>query len=177
MPSLSKEDATIAVAPGSVWETKQYPVLYFKQVVEILLRNNLRVALIGGKEDYSLCEKLNIAPGKRTFNLAGVLSISQSITFLKKCRCILSNDSAPTHMGVAANIPVITIYCSTIPKFGFYPYNNDSCSISFEGLKCKPCGIHGHKSCPENSFDCGYKLKPEVIIDKLRTIIADIELT
>ena len=51
--------------------------------------------------------------------------------------------------------PVLTIYCSTVPEFGFYPYNKKSSYISFNDLNCKPCGIHGYEKCPIKSFDCG----------------------
>lgn len=86
----------------------------------------------------------------------------------KHVKLLISNDSAPTHLGMCADIPVLTIFCSTVPGFGFYPYNEQSKTISFSNLDCKPCGIHGYRKCPIETFDCGYKLLPEMVIEKIK---------
>ena len=77
-----------------------------------------------------------------------------SIALLKHSKILISNDSAPTHLGVCADIPVLTLYCSTVPDFGFYPYNNRSRWLSYADLTCKPCGIHGYEACPLKHFQC-----------------------
>ena len=69
------------------------------------------------------------------------------------------------------DIKVLTLYCSTVAEFGFYPYNSKSKYLSFDNLKCKPCGIHGFKECPINTFDCGNKLKPEIVIEEAEKLL------
>lgn len=161
----------IAIAPGSVWETKKYPAEYYAKLAEYFVNKNYNIVYIGGKKDFSLCEQLHKQVSRSTFNLAGKLSITETIALLNRSSLLLSNDSAPTHMGMAADIPVLTLFCSTIPDFGFYPYNNKSCYLSIDGLDCKPCGIHGRKSCPINTFECGIKLTPALVIEKIEQII------
>ena len=102
---------------------------------------------------------------------AGKLNTIESISLIKACSLLICNDSAPTHMGMAAGTPTLTIYCSTVRDFGFYPYNENSDYISFDDLKCKPCGIHGHNKCPENTFDCGLKLLPDLVIEKINRLL------
>ncbi|MDP2366016.1 MAG: lipopolysaccharide heptosyltransferase II, partial [Ignavibacteria bacterium] len=75
--------------------------------------------------------------------------------------------------GMCAAIKVLTIYCSTVPGFGFYPYSKKSSSVSFDDLKCKPCGIHGYQNCPVKTFDCGTKLLPDFIINKAEEMLRD----
>lgn len=162
----------IAIAPGSVWKTKVYPKEYFIKIIEKLIQQDVFVVLIGGKEDQNLCEEIEKKIGNKIISTAGKLSILESIELLKKCSALICNDSAPTHMAMIADIPVLTIYCSTIPDFGFYPYNKKSAFISFDELSCKPCGIHGKKECPIKTFDCGYKLLPEKVLSKLQEIIS-----
>jgi len=162
----------IAVAPGSVWNTKVYPEEYYKLLVDYLISKNYYIFFIGGKDDQILCERLNKKFEENSFSLAGKLSIVETIAFLKKCSLLICNDSAPTHMAMAAQIPALTIYCSTVPEFGFYPYNSISDFISYDGLKCKPCGIHGHKKCPINTFDCGYLLTPDMVIEKVNNMLS-----
>ncbi len=74
---------------------------------------------------------------------------------------------------MCVDIPVLMLYCSTVPEFGFYPYNDKSFSLSYNDLKCKPCGIHGYDNCPLGTFECAIKLKPAVVMEKIYEILKD----
>ncbi|MEG8948096.1 glycosyltransferase family 9 protein [Rosettibacter firmus] len=161
----------VAIAPGSVWKTKIYPKEYYEVIVKYLTGLNYFVCLIGSSDDKLICEYLNEKFPDDTYSLAGKLTVIDTITLLKKCTLLICNDSAPTHMAMAANIPTLTIYCSTIPDFGFYPYNSKSDFISYNDLKCKPCGIHGYNQCPLKTFDCGYLLTPQMVINRINQLI------
>jgi heptosyltransferase-2 len=165
----------IAIAPGSVWETKKYPVEYFMQIIEHFVKNGYQIVLIGGTEDRELCKKLKDDKEENVNITAGDFSFIETIELLKSSSLLICNDSAPTHLGVSANIPVLTIYCSTIPGFGFYPYNNRSSYISYDELNCKPCGIHGIKSCSVGSFYCAELLVPKLVIEKAEKLISNAE--
>lgn len=161
-----------AVAPGSIWETKKYPEKYFKELIAFLTDEAYSVIILGGETDAVLCERL--AGGfKNVFSTAGYFTIVETIELLKSVQFLITNDSAPTHMGMCADIPVLTIYCSTVPGIGFYPYNNKSLAVSYDNLPCKPCGIHGFMECPIKTFSCGYKLVPEIIKQKINELIHD----
>ncbi len=161
----------IAVAPGSVWRTKIYPEEYFEELIKTLVGKNYTVVLIGSDDDEKLCRGIAENFGENVKSFAGKLSIVKSIALLKKCSLLISNDSAPTHLGMVANIPTLTIYCSTVPEFGFFPYNPGSKSISLNGLDCKPCGIHGHMECPIKTFDCGIKLLPGSVFNEVLELL------
>lgn len=159
----------IVIAPGSVWETKKYPLEYFSKIIDYLLLNNYQIALIGSKQDGNNVNLL-LNKNKNVITFMGELNFIESIEIMKYSQMIICNDSAPTHMSMVANIPTITIYCSTIPEFGFYPYNGKSQTISIP-LSCKPCGIHGHKKCPKEHFNCAKLLKPEIVIEKINNLL------
>ncbi len=163
----------ITIAPGSVWATKKYPWEYFSVVISELINDGFEIALIGGSEDKELCEKIKNHTDKSNgiLNFAGKLNLLESISLLKRSELLISNDSAPTHMGMCADIPVLTIYCSTVPEFGFYPYNGKSAFVSYNELDCKPCGIHGHDKCPVKTFDCGKKLLPSDILKEVYILL------
>ncbi len=161
----------IAIAPGSVWKTKQYPEENFIKVIEEIIQKSYSVILIGGKEDRDLCSRIESKFSENVFSAAGELSIVESIELLRSCDALICNDSAPTHMGMCADISVLTLYCSTVPEFGFFPYNEKSTYLSLPDLECKPCGIHGHNECPIASFECGVKLSPDLVIKTLQELI------
>jgi len=161
----------IAIAPGSIWETKKYPNKYFEEIINYLIERKNQIILIGGPKDKELCSSLAMQNLSSVFDTSGIFSIVESVELLQHAKLLISNDSAPTHMGMAADIKVLTIYCSTVSDFGFYPYNSKSRFVSFDDLDCKPCGIHGHKKCPVKTFACGEKLLPKTIIKTLEGML------
>jgi len=171
--SEKKINNFISIAPGSVWETKKYPAEYFKQIIEHFAKNGYQIVLIGGAEDKRLCDTLNNHQEEAVHVAAGDFSFVETIELLKSSSLLICNDSSPTHLGMCADIPVLTIYCSTVPGFGFYPYNKFSDYISFDELNCKPCGIHGFESCPINNFYCAELLDPKLVIEKAKKIISN----
>ncbi|MDR3626884.1 MAG: glycosyltransferase family 9 protein [Ignavibacteriaceae bacterium] len=163
-----------AIAPGSVWNTKKYPETYFIDIIRYFREKRYSVILIGSEKDKNLCDNIAGSFTDGVISSAGNFSIVETICLLKTAKIIVSNDSAPTHFGMCANIPVLTIYCSTVPEFGFSPYNLKSTFVSLDGLDCKPCGIHGHDKCPIKTFICGANLKPQIVISKIEEMINDI---
>ena len=154
----------IALAPGSIWTTKRYPKEKWQRIANYFSTKNFNVILIGGKDDEELCESILQNSTGNLFNAAGKFSIVESIKLLSHCNLLISNDSAPTHFGICAGIKVLTIYCSTIPQFGFFPYLFGSRFLSFDDLNCKPCGIHGYQECPLTHFNCANKLHEDEVI-------------
>lgn len=168
LSSLS-EKKMAAIAPGSVWNTKVYPGEYFEKIAGYLISKGYFLLFMGGSSDKLLCDNLEQKFRGNSKSFAGEFSVVESVAALKNCTLIVSNDSAPTHLGAAADIPVLTLYCSTVPKFGFYPYLKGH-YLSYDDLSCKPCGIHGHEICPIKTFDCAYKLTPEMVIRRIEEI-------
>ncbi|MFO7526227.1 MAG: glycosyltransferase family 9 protein [Ignavibacteriaceae bacterium] len=161
----------VALNPGSVWATKRYPVEYLNKIVDFILENNKQVVLIGGNNDKEITYFIKKKYEDNVFDTAGLFSLIESIQLLKHSSLLITNDSAPTHLGMCADIKVLTLYCSTVPEFGFYPYNNLSRYLSYDELYCKPCGIHGFNECPLKNFDCGVQLKPGLVIKNIKEMI------
>jgi len=169
--TIAKDKNIIAIAPGSVWETKRYPAAHFISITRALINKNYLILLIGSEVEFKLNEEIQKAVGNNCINIAGSHSIPETIYLLTKCNLLITNDSAPTHFGMAADIPVLTIYCSTVEDFGFSPYNGKSGTVSLNDLPCKPCGVHGYEVCPLSHFNCGQKLLPEVVLAKIDMLL------
>jgi heptosyltransferase-2 len=160
IPENNLDNGFVSVAPGSVWETKKYPKEKYIELIKLLIDNNETVVMIGSEDDSIFCNEITSRFINNVINAAGRFSVTETICLLQYSKLLITNDSAPTHMGMCADIPVLTIYCSTVSDFGFYPYNDKSQFVSYDDLDCKPCGIHGYSECPIKTFDCGYKLLP-----------------
>ena len=76
-----------------------------------------------------------------------------------------TNDSAPLHFATAMNAPLTAVFCSTVPAFGFGPLRDQARVVEVqERLACRPCGLHGHKACPEGHFACAMKITNEQLL-------------
>lgn len=144
------------LAPASLWFTKQLPEYKWVELGQNLSEKG-KVYLVGGLTDVALCEQIKNQISKPTVeNIAGKFSFLQSAALFKNASMNYVNDSGPLHLCSAVNAPVTAFFCSTIPAFGFGPLSEKSTIIETkEKLNCKPCGLHGFKTCPKGHFKCG----------------------
>jgi heptosyltransferase II len=162
----------IAVAPGSVWNTKRWPADRFQSLCRMLIADGLSVVLIGGEKDAELCEKVSEGlEAERLLNSAGHLSLLQSAEMIRRCNATVSNDSAPMHLAVGVGTPVVAIFGATVPAFGFAPAGARDRIMGVEGLSCRPCGIHGGDVCPIGSFICMNGISPAEVHRAVRSIL------
>ena len=166
----NKLDKFIVLAPASVWATKAYPKEYFIEIARYFSQKDYNVVLMGGEKDRIILKEF-LDLSDKIISAAGSFSLVESVELLRHATILVANDSAPAHLALCANVPVLMLYCSTIPEFGFYPYSRKSGYLNIEGLSCKPCGIHGKKKCPVGTFDCGKKLTPGLVIKKTEEMI------
>lgn len=149
------EKSYICIAPSSVWYTKQLPAEKWIELIKHF-GSDTRVYLLGGKEDVELCDRIKLQSGHQdVLVVAGQLSFLESAALMKGSKMNYVNDSAPMHIASAMNAPVTAVYCSTVPAFGFGPLSEHSIVAETTlRLECRPCGLHGKRSCPKGHFKC-----------------------
>ena len=148
------------LAPTSVWFTKQAPQRIWLDLIAQLANPNVNIYLLGAPADHAYLEAMRQAvPEVKVENLAGQLTLLQSAALMAKAQRNFVNDSGPLHLASATNAPVSAFFCSTVPEFGFGPLSDDTKIIEVSNLACRPCGLHGHKSCPKGHFQCGEALQ------------------
>ncbi len=153
--AIDPERKMIALAPGTIWNTKRWLKERFTELGSLCVENGCSVVLIGGPEDRPLCKEIHESIRHHSVaNVCGRLSLLQSAALLKRCRALVSNDSAPMHLAVAMGTPVVAIFGATVPAFGFAPYGEKDIVIETLGLSCRPCSIHGGEKCPIETFEC-----------------------
>lgn len=144
------------LAPASVWFTKQLPEHKWVELGLKLISHGT-VVLVGGPADFELCERIRLQfGGESSLNLAGKLSVLESCALFEKADRVYVNDSGPLHMASAVNAKQTAFFCATVPLFGFGPLSENAQVLeTSEQLSCRPCGLHGGKTCPEGHFKCG----------------------
>jgi heptosyltransferase-2 len=168
---LNVDEKIVGIAPGSVWATKRWLPERFAQVADLLIEElQVRIVLLGSKEDEELCFKISDSMKTKPIIATGKMSILQSAALISKCKVIISNDSAPVHMAAAMGTPVVEIYGSTVPEFGFAAYGEENIIIE-KPLYCRPCGIHGKNRCPEKHFRCMREITTQEVFEAVKSVI------
>ena len=168
--NLLEDKKVVVLAPGSKWFTKQWPVEYFNKLAESLKKlSNARLIVVGGKDEINLpIEKENI------IDMRGKTSLLELADILSRADVVVTNDSSPIHIASAFKKPrIFALFGPTIEKFGFFPWSLNSKVFQVNGLKCRPCGIHGGKSCPEKHFKCMRDILPEEVFNEIKKYLGE----
>lgn len=160
------ETKVIAFNIGASWITKRWIDDYFAKCADILIGRDYGIAFLGGTMDAeivsSCVEKMHEKNSPLLKIFTGKFSLAELAGFLDKCVLMLTTDSGPMHIGVARNIPIVTMFGAS-PVPGFYPYDAKDILIK-SPEPCHPCGKH---LCPrkgEENLACMKKISVEVVM-------------
>lgn len=154
-----------AIAPGSVWGSKQWRWEGYAEVVRSLRAEGREVVLIGAPSERELCDRIAARAGLNALrNLAGRLSLGELVALIARCGLLLTNDSGPLHIAEALSVPVTAIFGPTVPAFGFAPYRHGSSLVERLDLPCRPCDIHGRQVCPLGHHRCMAEISAKEVL-------------
>lgn len=106
----------IAVHPGATDPRRRWPVQRFASVCLRLLRDGMRVLLVGGATDMDRCAEIlervtaQAARAELISNLSGKLTLSELTGVLARSDLMLGNDSGPRHLAQAVGTATVSIY-------------------------------------------------------------------
>jgi heptosyltransferase-2 len=164
---VSSDEPLIAIAPGSVWATKRWP--YYPELAE-QLSQTARVVIVGGPDDAPLAQSI-LAAVPRAIDATGQLSLLASAELIARCAALVTNDSAPLHLGSAMGTPTVAIFGPTVPEFGFGPLAPRAAVVGHQSMPCRPCDRHGPQRCPLGHFRCMRELDATLVAGHVRSLL------
>lgn len=168
--SVDLDRPLLALAPGSRWATKQWPLERFADVAQLWAgQHDGCVVLLGDGYDVPMACELEQRLTVPMLNAAGELSLMQTAALLQHCQLLLSNDSGLMHMATALGVPVVAIFGPTVEEFGFYPFQAESRVVS-QPLACRPCTTIGSDQCPLGHHDCMQLVTTEQVLEAADTL-------
>ena len=164
----SRQGDLVAIAPGSMWDTKRWDAVHYSELIAQLTRRGLQVSLIGSPEERELCDRIrsNVKDaGDRVQVLAGRMSLAETARYLATVQLLVCNDSGAMHLASLSQTETVAIYGPTVLDFGYRPWSSVATVIEppYE-LKCRPCGSHGHRKCPIGTHECMHSILPETVL-------------
>jgi heptosyltransferase-2 len=161
----------ITLAPGSAWQTKQWPG--YADLGRIL-SDDFDIAIVGGPADAEVAAKIRPGvPPARIIDATGKLSLLGSAELIRRSVALITNDSSPQHLASAMGTRTVTIFGPTVPEFGFGPLAPASRTIGHPSLECRPCDRHGPRVCPLGHWRCMNEITADEVARVTRTVLTE----
>ena len=151
------------IAPGASKETKKWTKEGFAELIKLLYNKyGEKPIIIGGNNEYEMCEEIKNLSQNLAINLAGKLTLKESGALLSKAKFLVTNDSGPFHIARGVKCPTFVIFGPTSPEMFEYDEKN---ILIYLNEPCSPCSLHGDEECPQKHFNCMRKLSAEMVMN------------
>jgi ADP-heptose:LPS heptosyltransferase len=154
----------VALVPGAAWPLKQWPLDYWKRLVD--LHPDTHFVVLGGPDDQMSRELSENFPDK-IFNLAGKLTIKESCAVVQLAAVTVVADTGLLHVADLFGARAIALIGPT--AFGFPA--GKWIDIVEHKMDCRPCTKDGRGACPNPTpAECMFAITPEEISSRLQMV-------
>lgn len=171
---FAEDDRVIAFNIGASWMTKRWIDAYFAECADHFIQEGYHIAFLGGPTDVAIVkaciEKMKEKDSPKVHVFTGKVSLTVLAGLLRRCYLFLTTDSGPMHVGVAMNVPIVTMFgASPVPTF--YPYDGKDIVIKTPE-SCHPCGIHDCPKKGEDHMACMKHIPVDVVMKYSEELLA-----
>ncbi len=155
----------IGIVPGARWESKVFPAKLFVEVMKSVAKVNSDVGflIIGATSESSIAEDMVSVVGDCACSLAGKTSLGEMVELIRRCECVVGNDSGPLHVASALGRKVYAFFGSTDPQLT-RPYGTQNRIYQLD-LECICC-MKRECTNSENPLAC-HNLDANLIADDI----------
>lgn len=142
---------------GATHFTKRLPVEKMLEICLGLRKIGQPVVLLGGPTEADFGQKIAASTG--AVDACGKLSLFHSASLVRQAKNVLTHDTGLMHIAAAFGKKIVSVWGSTVPKFGMTPFFADdgpgsNVTLEIDGLPCRPCSKIGFAACPKGHFRC-----------------------
>lgn len=149
----------IGLQPGASLPKKMWPKESFAGLADMLVkRYKAQVLIFGSLEEKGLADEIISSMNLHAYNLAGV-SVKHLGAILKRCNLLVTNDTGPMHLSVAAGCQVVAIFCGNTCCHESGPYDEGHVVLE-PNIECFPCP-DDKDTC--NEYICKRTIGPEFV--------------
>jgi ADP-heptose:LPS heptosyltransferase len=147
---------------GATHFTKRMPNA---MIISICKQIALPVVLLGGNDVKANADEIETAVGQKIYNACGKTSLDESVYLVSQSRKVIGFDTGLTHIAEAFNVPIASIWGSTVPELlGVQPYQVSGAQVIGIELPCRPCSKFGLEKCPLGHFKCMNNIPENVVV-------------
>jgi len=152
----------IALQAGASQQKRQWSPENFIRLINVLTgKYNARVVMTGTKKELEIINPiLEGADKKNVLVAAGRTSIPQLAALLDRADILVTGDTGPMHISVAAGTPVVSLFLASAFGFETGPYSAGNIVLQ-PIISCGPC--NPNKGCAKP--DCHFHVSPEQLAE------------
>lgn len=167
VPELQDNRLKVLIHAAAAHPDKIYPSEHWAKIIaQLKAQRNVLPFFTGAAQDHALYEEISRLSGVAGVNLAGKLSLRQSMSLYQQMSLAICVDSGPAHLAAATGTPTIALFGPTDPE-RWAPWGKQHQAIFDATLSCRPC--HYRKTCDDRR--CLTQLNPEIIINRSLTML------
>lgn len=164
---INPADRFVVFNPGGNWLLKRWPIKHFATLADLLIqKKNIKVVIAGSKSDNVLTQQILQQIKSNLYVITGLTTLHQLAAVMVKSQCVVTADSGPMHIAVAAGAKTVAIFGPTSSNLTG-PIGMINPVILQQSLDCEvPCykSDCGHNLCME-------KVTPQMVFDELIKIL------
>jgi heptosyltransferase-2 len=161
VPELASIRKPVLLHAAAAHPDKLYPLEFWAQIARALAdAGGFTPVFSGAPLDIDLYKELGILSAIPCLNLAGKLSLRQSMTLYKEMKLAICVDSGPAHLSAAVGTPTIAIFGPTDPV-RWRPFGEKHVALFDDQLSCRPCNYR--KTCIDRP--CLTQFDPRRVIE------------
>ena len=121
---------------GTTWASKQWPVEYWQQLADIVIKNGFKIKLLWGNEgEYN--RAVAIANHRQNIEVCPRLNLNEVAGIISNARAVVAVDTGLGHLAAALSVPCVTLYGATDSgRTGTIGNSQKHLQAEFE---CSPC--------------------------------------
>ncbi len=164
-------EVTVALFPGGADPYKCWPTDQFVKLGKMLIARGYQIAVVGSKLDQ---KRVNLLTSSIPSAVKVELSILGLAAFFNQCRLVISNDSGPAHLAVAAGAETLILFGPTNPALSC-PIGQNNVKLLRYGVTCFPSTEFEITASECKNKRCGQPLCMKKI-DELQVLHAALKL-
>jgi len=107
----------IGMNPSANWELKRWPISYFANLADSLVKDfKAAIIFIGAESDRTVIEEVRAKMSQSSFNFCGKTSLKELGALMQNLELFISNDSGPAHLAGALGVDTLVIFGPTSPE-------------------------------------------------------------
>lgn len=158
----------VVVSPGAKSHIKRWNKKGFALICDRLMDEiNMDVIMVGGTQDKEIVSEITAYMKNKARDLTSQLTLKQLGALIKSSKLLITNDSAPLHVGSAVGARVLAIFGPTDPRK--YGPTGKHDTVIRKKLKCAPCEV---ARCKKN-HECMNLINPNTVFDAAKKMLKD----
>ena len=174
IPINHRPSLNIGIAPFAAHEGKIYPLRLTEAVMRGLSdrHEDMRLFLFGGGDKEMAVFREWAAKYPNCVIVGDHLKgLQQELALMSRLDVMVSMDSANMHLASLVDLPAVSVWGATHPSCGFMGWHQAVRDTVQLELDCRPCSVFGNKKCRYGDYHCMRDISPELILDKVKTVL------